>query len=351
LAAVKSFYDQNSMKTCLQTIRVSAKYLAAVYLVSTDDYCFQKLDIAVAKHHFDRLGLNVIEYTIARVDEGTWARKHNCAFQESGFKTNHKIGLTTADLDASNFSILYMCFGDKASFDRIVLEFGFMITDVLRLVILPMSELKIAQDSSWAIGQGQYVYGCANDGVISLSHAYPHYTIPEYSERKIQQEIKTAVKLEISHPKVKLGLLPSKDCTHPLPTYATKLSSGFDLHACLVDNVTLHAGETLLISSGLKVAIPVGYELQIRSRSGLTFKNGVVVANQPARIDADYSGPLGLLMRNQSLVDFVITPGMKLTLGIMAPIVQADFEVLDEARHVAVFIDADRKGGFGSTGV
>lgn len=159
------------------------------------------------------------------------------------------------------------------------------------------------------------------------------------------------MEIGLCHPKAKLQLLPSKDCTHPLPTYATKLSSGFDLHACLVDRVTLRAGETLLIPSGLKVVIPMGYELQIRSRSGLTFKNNVVVANSPGTIDADYALELKTILRNQSSVDFVVTPGMKIAQAVLCPIVQAEFQVVNEEEHAAAFVTADRKGGFGSTGL
>lgn len=340
----------------IHTLRLSTPYAAAVYLVSHDNYAFPNFNVSQAKkyllhkpnHH------RGLEYTAARVDEEAWAIKHNTLSYDRNTEQYKygKINLKAASLNVSNFIIVYVCFESAEARDSFIVDNGFGVERSHRLMMVRLDERKIDRDNTRDIGQGMYVYDCSYDDVIAVWPACPYYTIPTYIEPTVQARItKTPVNLEVSHPKVKLGLLPSKDCTHPLPTYATALSSGFDLHACLVGTVTLRAGETLLIPSGLKVAIPVGYELQIRSRSGLTFKNGVVVANQPASIDADYSGPLGLLMRNQSLVDFVIGPGMKLAQGIMTPIVQANFEVLDEAQHASVFVGVDRKGGFGSTGV
>src|SRR5665647_80418 len=113
-----------------------------------------------------------------------------------------------------------------------------------------------------------------------------------------------------SHPQVSLKILNIGN--NPLPSYATSLSSGFDLIANLTDDVTIPPGEWRLISSGIKVAIPVGYELQIRSRSGLALKNGISVLNSPATIDADYLGILGIILMNSSKVDFVVTNGMRI---------------------------------------
>ena len=132
----------------------------------------------------------------------------------------------------------------------------------------------------------------------------------------------------------------------PLPAYATLGAAGADLHADTGgETVTLEPGARALIGTGLSVAIPKGYEMQIRPRSGLALKYGITLANAPGTIDSDYRGPLGVILINHGEADFDVTHGMRIAQMVVAPVVQAGFEIvtsLDETARGA--------GGFGSTG-
>lgn len=131
-----------------------------------------------------------------------------------------------------------------------------------------------------------------------------------------------------------------------LPAYETAGAAGADLRANLVDRgvVVLEPGEIALIPTGLKLAIPNGFEVQVRPRSGLALKHGISLPNSPGTIDSDYRGPLGLIVQNGGRVRFDITHGMRIAQMVVAPVVQARFELgdLDETTRGA--------GGFGSTG-
>jgi dUTP pyrophosphatase len=132
----------------------------------------------------------------------------------------------------------------------------------------------------------------------------------------------------------------------PLPAYATAQSAGMDLCAAIDGNVILKAGERALVKTGIAIALPAGYEAQVRPRSGLALKNGVTVLNTPGTIDADYRGEIGVILYNSSKDDFTIEPGMRIAQMIVAPYTQAELipvESLDETARGA--------GGFGSTGV
>lgn len=132
-----------------------------------------------------------------------------------------------------------------------------------------------------------------------------------------------------------------------LPAYETAGAAGADLRANLPDGaaVTLQPGERALLPTGLRMAIPEGYEVQIRPRSGLALKHGMTLLNTPGTIDSDYRGPLGVIMVNLGSEDFDVTHGMRIAQMVVAPVVQARFETvttLDETARGA--------GGFGSTG-
>ena len=140
---------------------------------------------------------------------------------------------------------------------------------------------------------------------------------------------------------------PDADRALGLPSYETAGAAGADLRANLPDRgaVTLPAGARALVSTGLRLAIPQGFEVQIRPRSGLALKHGITLPNSPGTIDSDYRGPLGVIVMNAGTETFTITHGMRIAQMVVAPVVQARFhsvEMLDEtARGV---------GGFGSTG-
>lgn len=132
-----------------------------------------------------------------------------------------------------------------------------------------------------------------------------------------------------------------------LPSYETAGAAGADLRANFADGqaVTLDPGARALVPTGLRMAIPAGFEVQIRPRSGLALKHGVTLLNTPGTIDSDYRGPLGIIMVNLGDAPFEVTHGLRIAQMVVAPVVQAGFEIvtsLDETARGA--------GGFGSTG-
>lgn len=133
---------------------------------------------------------------------------------------------------------------------------------------------------------------------------------------------------------------------HKLPAYETKLSAGMDLRANLDEPVVLKSLERKLISTGLFIALPSGYEAQIRPRSGLAFKYGLTVLNAPGTIDADYRGEIGVVLVNLSNDTFEIEDGERIAQMVIAKhetVELIEVDTLDETERGA--------GGFGSTGI
>lgn len=131
----------------------------------------------------------------------------------------------------------------------------------------------------------------------------------------------------------------------PLPSYATAHAAGMDLHAALDTPVTLEPGAWGLIPTGLAIALPDGYEAQVRPRSGLAAKNAVTVLNAPGTIDADYRGEVKVILINHGKTPFVIEHGMRIAQMLIAPVTRA---VWAETTDLS---DTERgAGGFGSTG-
>ena len=133
---------------------------------------------------------------------------------------------------------------------------------------------------------------------------------------------------------------------HPLPAYATSLSAGMDLRANLDKSITIHPMERLLIPTGLFMALPPGFEAQIRPRSGLALKHGITVLNSPGTIDADYRGEIMVLLINLSVDDFIINDGERIAQMIIAKHETIEFAVVDK-------LDETERGsgGYGHTGV
>lgn len=132
----------------------------------------------------------------------------------------------------------------------------------------------------------------------------------------------------------------------PLPEYATPQSAGMDLRANIEVPITLKPMERRLIPTGLYIALPVGYEAQIRPRSGLALKHGITVLNTPGTIDADYRGELMVLLVNFSDSDFIINDGERIAQMVIARHEQGIFEVVE------TLDDTERgTGGYGHTGV
>ena len=134
--------------------------------------------------------------------------------------------------------------------------------------------------------------------------------------------------------------------SHELPKYSTSESAGLDLRAELLSPINLKPGQRSLIPTGLKIALPTGYEAQVRPRSGLAYKHGITVLNSPGTIDADYRGELGVILINHGSESFTIENGERIAQLIIAKFVQIDWdEVLD------LSTTSRGEGGFGSTGV
>ena len=131
-----------------------------------------------------------------------------------------------------------------------------------------------------------------------------------------------------------------------LPAYATPESAGMDLRANITEPIVLHPLERRIIPTGLYIALPPGYEAQVRPRSGLAFKHGITVLNSPGTIDSDYRGELGVLLVNLSNEDFTVEAGERIAQMVIARHEQGEFveaEELDDTERGA--------GGYGHTGV
>ena len=131
-----------------------------------------------------------------------------------------------------------------------------------------------------------------------------------------------------------------------LPAYATPQSAGMDLRANLSEPITLHPMERRLIPTGLHIALPEGYEAQVRPRSELALKHGLTVLNTPGTIDADYRGEIGVVLINLSQEDFVINDGERIAQMVIARHEQGDLVVVEELDQTE-----RGEGGYGHTGV
>lgn len=131
----------------------------------------------------------------------------------------------------------------------------------------------------------------------------------------------------------------------PLPSYATAGAAGMDLLAAVDEPITLLSNERILIPTGLQIALPAGYELQIRPRSGLALKHGIIVPNSPGTIDEDYRGEIKVIILNTGKDAFFIERGMRIAQAVLAPVVRGVWQETD------ILDDTERSGGgFGSTG-
>lgn len=132
----------------------------------------------------------------------------------------------------------------------------------------------------------------------------------------------------------------------PLPNYETVAAAGMDLRAAVDSPIVLKPGERQMIPTGLQMALPEGYEAQVRPRSGLAIRNGITMLNTPGTIDADYRGEIKVIAINHGEKDFVVNHGDRIAQMVIAPVTQFPVVEVDELD------ETDRgKGGFGSTGV
>jgi dUTP pyrophosphatase len=133
---------------------------------------------------------------------------------------------------------------------------------------------------------------------------------------------------------------------HPLPNYETNASAGLDLRANLTESIILKPLERTLVKTGLFIELPIGYEAQVRPRSGLAYKKGITVLNSPGTVDADYRGEIGVILVNLSNEDFVIENGERIAQLIIAKHERAEWQEAIELTETS-----RGEGGFGSTGV
>jgi dUTP pyrophosphatase len=131
----------------------------------------------------------------------------------------------------------------------------------------------------------------------------------------------------------------------PLPAYATPGAAGMDLLAAVAARVVIEPGKRVLIPTGLTIALPAGYEMQVRPRSGLALRNGIVLPNSPGTIDEDYRGEVQVIVMNAGDTPFTVERGMRIAQAIVSPVVRAVWQAVDSLE------DTTRStGGFGSTG-
>jgi dUTP pyrophosphatase len=130
-----------------------------------------------------------------------------------------------------------------------------------------------------------------------------------------------------------------------LPQYQTAGAAGMDVRAAVLEPIILAPLQRVAIPTGIKMAIPTGFEVQVRPRSGLAFRNGISIPNSPGTIDSDYRGELKVLLINLGSEDFVVTRGMRIAQLVVASVIQAQLSI------VSSLDETDRgEGGFGSTG-
>jgi dUTP pyrophosphatase len=130
-----------------------------------------------------------------------------------------------------------------------------------------------------------------------------------------------------------------------LPSYATPGAAGMDLLAAVGAPLTIAPGSRALVPTGLAIALPAGYELQVRPRSGLALKNGIVVPNSPGTVDEDYRGELQVIVMNAGDAPFTVERGMRIAQAVLAPVVRVAWQEVDTLPETARGV-----GGFGSTG-
>lgn len=141
-------------------------------------------------------------------------------------------------------------------------------------------------------------------------------------------------------------LVPDKERDLQLPSYETVGAAGMDVEAGVRDSLTIQPGERVLIPTGFSIALPDGYELQVRPRSGLAVRHGVTIVNSPGTIDADFRGEVKVALINLGQEPYIIKRGDRIAQLVLAPVVRATFQevtALDETER--------NSGGFGHTGV
>ena len=146
--------------------------------------------------------------------------------------------------------------------------------------------------------------------------------------------------------KIKIEIKRKDGCKDiPLPKYMSQYASGMDVYAAVEETLYLNINEIQLVPTGISIAVPAGFEAQIRPRSGLALKHGITIVNSPGTIDSDYRGEIGIIMCNLGKERFEIKRGMRIAQMVIQPVIQAELHEVDELD------DTTRgAGGFGHTG-
>ncbi|HLA68094.1 MAG TPA: dUTP diphosphatase [Bacteroidota bacterium] len=148
------------------------------------------------------------------------------------------------------------------------------------------------------------------------------------------------------HIKVKIARIAPESLDIPLPQYSTEGSAGMDLCAAVASELVIDPGETVLVPTGIRIELPVGFEAQVRPRSGLAIKHGVGILNSPGTIDSDYRGEIRVILTNFSKNRFVVKRGDRIAQMVVSAYARVDWD------PVEALTDSKRgEGGFGHTGV
>ena len=169
--------------------------------------------------------------------------------------------------------------------------------------------------------------------------------VSQSADKLTNEEINDITDYLISIKKDNVKIKVVNKGSQPLPKYETKNSAGMDLRANITDGIVIRPLDRALIPTGLYIALPEGYEAQIRPRSGLALKKGITCLNTPGTIDADYRGEIGVILANISNEDFVVNPGDRIAQMIINKVEHAELELVEELD------ETERgEGGFGHTG-
>lgn len=178
---------------------------------------------------------------------------------------------------------------------------------------------------------------------MSAGEPKAHLAAPDHRGGRLAGQMK---------PEMRIGVVfvDGADASLPLPVYQSDGAAGADVCANLdvsdrASGMTLRPGDRALVPTGLRLAIPEGFEVQVRARSGLALRHGIALVNAPGTIDSDYRGPVGVLVVNLGQDDFTVSHGMRIAQLVVAPVVQARFALADLDDTVR------GAGGFGSTGM
>lgn len=169
--------------------------------------------------------------------------------------------------------------------------------------------------------------------------------ISQLDTKLTSEEINSIVDYMTINKKDNVKIKVVNEGSQPLPKYETINSAGMDLRANIEDGIVIRPLDRALIPTGLYIALPEGYEAQIRPRSGLALKKGITCLNTPGTIDADYRGEIGVILANISNEDFVVNPGDRIAQMVINKVEHAEFELVEKLD------ETERgEGGFGHTG-